>query len=135
MGLINNQFIEEEKRGEDAYCVTYLLEIRNFRNKLGKAKVRDVVESEKFFVNWSKFKVELSLAVEDEAVGGGDQSLLASVEERLQAMERRLSVQETKLEESKEEVVELRKQNKASKKEIPHPEMYIDFLKAHDIIK
>ena len=70
MGLINNQYVEEETWGEDGNSVTYVIEIRNFINKLGKARFGQQVESDKFFVNWSKFKVKLYIAGDDEYVGG-----------------------------------------------------------------
>ena len=38
---------------------TYLIEIRNFRRKLGMAQRGDEVSTEKFFVNWSEFSIDL----------------------------------------------------------------------------
>ena len=45
---------------------TYLIEIRNFRRKLGMAQRGDEVSTEKFFVNWSEFSIDLVFVGEDE---------------------------------------------------------------------
>ena len=70
MSLINNQYAEDETYCEDGNCVTYVIEIRNFRNKLGKTRVWQSVESDNFFVNWSEFTVRLHIAGDNKDASG-----------------------------------------------------------------
>ena len=61
MDLINHQYIVEEENKENV-SVTYLIEIGDFRRKMIKARVGEMVESKTFHVNWSKFSVLVYIA-------------------------------------------------------------------------
>ena len=58
MNVISNQYLREEKKGS----AVYILEIRNFLRKLSQCRVGSKESSEMFYVNLSKFSIDLYIA-------------------------------------------------------------------------
>ena len=58
MNIISNQYLREEKKGS----AVYILEIRNFLRKLRQCRVGSKESSEIFYVNLSKFSIDLYIA-------------------------------------------------------------------------
>ena len=52
--MIDDEYLEREEEEDLVKKMgIYNIEIRNFREKLGKAKMGEKVSTKKFFVNWS----------------------------------------------------------------------------------
>ena len=77
MSVISKEYLVDEDLEEKT--ATYRIKIRNFRRKLGKAQRGEEVSSEKFFVNWSEFSIDLFIAGDDE-----DDSDVADVDKNYQ---------------------------------------------------
>ena len=58
MNIISNQYLREEKKGSAVYTI----EIRNFLRKLSQCRVGSKVLTEMFYVNLSKFSIDLYIA-------------------------------------------------------------------------
>ena len=58
MNIISNQYLREEKKGSAVYTI----EIRNFLRKLSQCRVGSKVSTEMFYVNLSKFSIDLYIA-------------------------------------------------------------------------
>ena len=58
MNIISNQYLREEKRGS----AVYILEIRNFLRKLRQCRIGSKESSEMFYVNLSRFSIDLYIA-------------------------------------------------------------------------
>ena len=58
MNIISNQYLREEKRGS----AVYIIEIRNFLRKLSQCRIGSKVSTEVFYVNLSKFSIDLYIA-------------------------------------------------------------------------
>ena len=58
MNIISNQYLREEKKGS----AVYIIEIRNFLRKLSQCRVGSKESSEVFYVNLSKFSIDLYIA-------------------------------------------------------------------------
>ena len=60
MNIISNQYLREEKKGSAVY--TRNQKIRNFLRKLSQCRVGSKVSTEMFYVNLSKFSIDLYIA-------------------------------------------------------------------------
>ena len=58
MNIISNQYLRDEKKGSAVYTI----EIRNFLRKLSQCRVGSKVSTEMFYVNLSKFSIDLYIA-------------------------------------------------------------------------
>ena len=58
MNIISNQYLREEKKGSAVYTI----EIRNFLRKLSQCRIGSKVSTEMFYVNLSKFSIDLYIA-------------------------------------------------------------------------
>lgn len=58
MNIISNQYLREEKKGS----AVYIIEIRNFLRKLSQCRVGSKESSEMFYVNLSKFSIDIYIA-------------------------------------------------------------------------
>ena len=61
MNIISNQYLRDEKKGSAVYTI----EIRNFLRKLSQCRVGSKVSTEMFYVNLSKFSIDLYIAGDD----------------------------------------------------------------------
>ena len=58
MDIISNQYLREEKKGS----AVYIIEIRNFHRKLSQCRIGSKVSTEMFYVNLSRFSIDLYIA-------------------------------------------------------------------------
>ena len=62
MNVISSGKLKEESISSATYTVV----IKDFKKKLAEATVGEFSTTEEFFVNWTKFKIQLSIAGEKE---------------------------------------------------------------------
>ena len=68
--MIDDEYLEREEEEDLVKKMgIYNIEIRNFREKLGKAKMGEKVSTKKFFVNWSEFSIDIYIAGDDDSDG------------------------------------------------------------------
>ena len=66
MNVISSQYLKEESHSS----ATYTIVIQDLREKLAKSTVGEGSRTEEFYVNWSKFSIELFIAgLYDESQG------------------------------------------------------------------
>ena len=66
MNVISSQYLKEESH----FTATYTIVIQHLRKMLAKSTVGEGSRTEEFYVNWSKFSIELFIAgLYDESQG------------------------------------------------------------------